>query len=81
MMKTNDAHLPPPRQRTRATPLDFATEALAFVNDARASGGRALGPVVWFVAGAAAVGSLVLLAAPTTGSSLRHWLARLLDGG
>jgi hypothetical protein len=75
----------------RGTLLEFSTQVLKLINRAREAEGRgvdsvlhglglerrrsALGPVLWFAAGAVAAGTAVLLTSPTSGQKLRKAIA------
>ncbi len=75
----------------RGTLLEFSTQVLKLVNRAREAEGRgvdsvlhglglerrrsALGPVLWFAAGAVVAGTAVLLTSPTSGQKLRKAIA------
>jgi len=80
---------------TKSTFFDLSTQVMKMINNAREAEGRgvdmmldrlglqrrqsALGPVLWFTAGAVVAGTAVLLFAPTSGQSLRQRLAKFID--
>jgi hypothetical protein len=71
--------------------LEFSTQVLKLINRAREAEGRgvdamlhglglerrrsALGPVLWFAAGAVAAGTAVLLTSPASGQKIRKAIA------
>jgi len=79
----------------RGTLLELSTQVIKLINSAREAEGRgmdtvlhrlglerrrsALGPVLWFTAGAVAAGTVVLLTAPTSGKGIRRAIASFFD--
>jgi hypothetical protein len=78
----------------RTSLLDLSTQVIRFINGAREAQSRgmdtvldriglqrrqsALGPVLWFAAGAVAAGTAVLLLSPASGKQLRQRIATFL---
>jgi hypothetical protein len=90
-------HMKDATSHARGTLFDLAAQAMKLVNGAREAESRGMDtlldrmglqrrrsglvPVLWFAAGAIAAGGVVLLLAPTSGKSLRKFIAGFLDDG